>query len=61
MLKSTKLNKINVSRILQNKNKSQVECLQCNEIKDKTECNQFDDYDMIQLVNILCCECNPLK
>lgn len=58
--KNIKLNRINVSRLLL-QNKSQIECLQCNEIKNKTECNQFDDYDMIQLVNILCCECNPLK
>ncbi len=57
--KESVLDKINITKIIQNK--KLVECLNCSEIKDKTECNQLEDYDMNQIVNIFCCECNPFK
>lgn len=51
--------RLNSSKLIKNNNL--IECLNCSELKDKSECEDFEDYDMMQLVNIFCCECNPYK
>lgn len=53
------INKINETHLIHNK--KLIDCLNCSELKDNSECDQFEDYDMHQLVNVFCCECNPYK
>ena len=44
-----------------NKASSELECFNCTELKSKSECLEFDDPNINQLINIFCCQCNKSK
>ena len=39
---------------------SSYTCLNCLDIKNQLDCKTFEETELSELVNLLCCECNPI-